>query len=85
MSEASVFDMVQLKPETSIDGKIIVEDGFVHFLAMKLKAWIQDEIVLLVPNTFDSEWMETKKTTCSGTSHKGVNKRRCPGLNLSVE
>lgn len=58
---------VQLKPEvyTTINDKIIVEDGFLYFFSMKLRALSQDDIVLLATNIFDSEWIEMSKKRLS--------------------
>lgn len=49
VSGASVSARVRLKPEIykTVDGKVIVEDEFLHFLAIKSRALSQDEIVLL--------------------------------------
>ena len=83
-SGAIAFPRVRLKPEVykTFDGKTIVEDELLHFLAMKIRTLSQDEIVLLAANSFDSEWIETSKKTlfelCPSTqrniSHKGAQK-----------
>lgn len=83
-SEAPGFVKVRLKPEIyrTTDGKVIVEDEFLHFLYVKLKTLSQDEIILLASNTFDSEWIEMSKkalfdlcdTSQRNVSHKGTNK-----------
>ncbi|KAK1880130.1 Sugar transporter ERD6-like 12 [Dissostichus eleginoides] len=74
----------RVKPEiyTTVDGKVIVEDELLNFLAVKIKTLSQDEIVLLAANTFDSEWIEASKkvlfelcpTTQRNVSHKGTHK-----------
>ncbi|CAM4574518.1 unnamed protein product [Leuciscus chuanchicus] len=45
----------------TIDGKTIVEDEFLNFLAVKIKTLSQDELVLLASNNFESEWIESSK------------------------
>ncbi|XDV25428.1 hypothetical protein PO909_029348 [Leuciscus waleckii] len=68
----------RLKPEIyrTIDGKVIVEDELLNFLAVKIKTLSQDEIVLLATNTFDSEAIEASKKVlfelCPGTSQRCV-------------
>ncbi|XP_071361528.1 uncharacterized protein [Trachinotus anak] len=49
------------KPEIykTIDGKVIVEDEFLHLLAVTIETLNQYEIVQLALNTFDSEWIES--------------------------
>lgn len=55
---APMFAKYRLKPEIyTIDGKVIVEDEFLHFLSVKIRTLNQDEIVLLAVNTFDTEWI----------------------------
>ncbi|XP_057695242.1 zinc finger protein 184-like [Corythoichthys intestinalis] len=83
-SGAPAFSRVRLKPEVfqTIDGKIIVEDELLHFLAMKIRTLSQDEIVILATNCFDSDWIEASKktlfelcpTTQQNVSHKGAQK-----------
>lgn len=48
------------KPEVyrTVDSKVIVEDELLNSLAVKSRTLSQDEIVLLVTNTFNSEWIE---------------------------
>ncbi len=72
------------KPEIyrTNDGRIVVEDEILNFLAVKMRIMTQDEIVTLAANTFDSEWIEASKRVlfevCSTTqrcvSHKGAQK-----------
>lgn len=65
-----------------MDGKIIVEDELLNFLAVKVRTLSQDEIVLLAANTFDSECIEASKkilfefcpTTQRNIAHKGAQK-----------
>ncbi|KAK9970037.1 hypothetical protein ABG768_028176 [Culter alburnus] len=74
----------RLKPEiyNTVDGKVIVEDEFLNFLAVKIKTLSQDEIVLLAAKMFDSDWIEASKkvlfelcpTTQQNVSHKGPQK-----------
>ncbi|XP_024152270.1 uncharacterized protein LOC112161417, partial [Oryzias melastigma] len=74
----------RLKPEIykTVDGKTIVEDELLHFLAVKVKTLSLDEIVLLAANTFDSDWIEASKkavfelcpTTQRNIAHKGAQK-----------
>ncbi len=81
---ASVLKRSRLKPEiyNTVDGKIIVEDEFLNFLAVKIKTLSQDEIVLLAAKTFNSDWIEASKkvlfelcpTTQRNVSHKGPQK-----------
>lgn len=82
---APAFKRRRLKPEIfkTEDGKVIVEDELLNFLAVKIKTLSQDEIVLLATNTFDSEAIEASKKVlfevCPGTSqrcvaHKGQNR-----------
>lgn len=58
---AQVFSRSPVKPEIykTVDGKIIVEDELLNFLAVKIKTLSQDETVLLATNTFDSKWTES--------------------------
>lgn len=60
---ASVLKRSRLKPEiyNTVDGKVIVEDEFINFLAVKIKTLCQNEIVLLAAKTFDSDWIEGLK------------------------
>ena len=59
-----------------------VEDELLHFLAIKIRALSQDEIVLLAASNFDSDWIEASKkmlfelcpTTQRNISHKGAQK-----------
>lgn len=62
-SVAPAFKRSRMKPEIykTVDGKVIVEDELLNFLAVKIKTLSQDEIVLLAANTFDSEWIESSK------------------------
>lgn len=72
------------KPEVyrSVDGKVIVKDELLNFLAVKSRTLSQDEIVLLAVNTFDSERIEASKKVlfelCPSSqlniSHKGAQK-----------
>lgn len=72
------------KPEIykTNDGKVIVEDELLNFLAGKMRIMTQDEITTLAANTFDSEWIEASKkvlfemcpTTQRCVSHKGAQK-----------
>lgn len=64
-SGAPAFARARLQPEVfkTVDGKVIVEDELLHFLAMKIKTLSQDEIVLLAANCFDSEWIGASKKT----------------------
>lgn len=82
---APAFKRRRLKPEIykTEEGKVIVEDELLNFLAVKIKTLSQDEIVLLATNTFDSEAIEASKKVlfevCTGTSqrqiaHKGQNR-----------
>lgn len=81
---ARIFSRLRLKPDIyrTMDGKIIVEDELLNFLAVKMKTMNQDEIVLLATNTFDSEWIESSKkvlfdvctTTQRNVAHKGSQK-----------
>lgn len=74
----------RLKPEVyrTVDGKVIVEDKLLNFLAVKSRTLSQDEIVLLAVNTFDSERIEVSKKVlfelCPSSqrniSHKGAQK-----------
>lgn len=54
---ASVFKRSRLKPDVynTVDGKVIVEEEFLNFLAVKSKTLSQDKIVLLAAKTFDSD------------------------------
>lgn len=58
------------------DGKIIVEDELLNFLAVKIKTLSQDEIVLLATKTFDLEAIEASKKVwfelCPGTTQRCV-------------
>ena len=45
----------------TVDGKIIVEDEFLNFLAIKIRTMTQDELVLMATNNFDSDWIESSK------------------------
>ncbi len=62
-SAAPDFSASWIKPEIykTVDGKVIVEDELLNFLAVKIKTLSQDEIILLATNTFDSEWIESSK------------------------
>lgn len=81
---ARIFSRLRLKPDIyrTMDGKIIVKDELLNFLAVKMKTMNQDEIVLLATNTFDSEWIESSKkvlfdlctTTQRNVAHKGSQK-----------
>ena len=82
---APAFKLRRLKPEIfkTDDGKVIVEDELLNFLAVKIKTLSQEEIVLLATNTFESEAIEASKKVlfevCPGTSqrcvaHKGQNR-----------
>ena len=72
------------KPEVykTDDGKIIVEDELLNFIAVKMRTLSHDEIVLLASNNFSSEWIEESKrvlfeicpTTQRCISHKGPQK-----------
>lgn len=75
----------RIKPDiyTTIDGKTIVEDELLSFLAVKLKTVPQEDIVLMAVNHFGSEWIESSKKVlfelCSSTglrcvAHKGQQK-----------
>ena len=75
----------RIKPEiyTTIDGKTIVEDELLSFLAVKRKTVPQDDIILMAVNHFGSEWIESSKKVlfelCPGTgqrcvAHKGQQK-----------
>ncbi|XP_069547329.1 uncharacterized protein [Brachyistius frenatus] len=78
---APVFSRSRMKPEIykTVDGKVIVEDELLNFLALKHRTLSQDEIVLVATNTFDSQWIETSKkvlfelcpTTEPRVSHEG--------------
>ena len=67
----------RVKPEiyTTVDGKVIVDDELLNFLAVKIKTLSQDEIVLLAANTFDSEWIESSNKVlfelCPTTQRNG--------------
>lgn len=54
-----VFGRSWLQPD--INGKVIVEDELLNFLADKIKTLSQEEIVLLAWMKFDSEWIESSK------------------------
>ena len=45
----------------TVDGKIIVEDEFLNFLAIKIRTMTQDKLVLMATNNFDSDWIESSK------------------------
>ena len=68
----------RIKPEiyTTIDGKTIVEDELLSFLAVKLKTVPQDDIILMAVNHFGSEWIESSKKVlfelCPGTGQRCV-------------
>ena len=53
----------RLKPTiyTTTEGRVIVEDEFLNFLAVKMKTMAQEEIVLIASSTFGSEWIEASK------------------------
>lgn len=75
---APTFKRSRLKPEIykTTDGRVIVEDELLHFLALKIKTLSQDEIVLLAMNTFESEGIEASKKVlfelCPTTSQRCV-------------
>lgn len=83
-SGAPVFARARLKPDIyeTVDGKVIVEDELLHFLAIKKRTLSQDEIILLAANNFNSHWIEASKkmlfelcpTTQRNISHKGAQK-----------
>lgn len=83
-SGAPVLARVRLKPDIykTTDGKVIVEDELLHFLAIKMRTLSQDEIVLLAANNFDSDWIEASKkvlfeicpTSQRNIVHKGAQK-----------
>lgn len=83
-SGAPVLARARLKPDIykTVDGKVIVEDELLHFLAIKIRTLSQDEIILLAANNFDSDWIEASKkmlfelcpTTQRNISHKGAQK-----------
>ena len=74
----------RLQPDIykTVDGKVIVEDELLNFLAVKIKTLSQDEIVLLAANKFDTEWIESSKkvlfelcsTSQRNVAHKGQQK-----------
>lgn len=78
------FKRSRIKPEVykTVEGKTVVEDELLNFLAIKIKTMTQDEIVVLAVNYFDSEWIEASKkllfelcpTTQRCVSHKGSQK-----------
>ena len=59
------------------DGKIIVEDELLNFLAIKMRTLAHDDIVVLTINSFSSEWIETSKKIlfelCPSTTHRCVS------------
>ena len=80
----AVLGRRRLQPEVykTVDGKVIVEDELLNFLAVKIKTLSQDEIVLLATSSFDSEWIESSKnvlfdvcnTKQRNVTHKGLHK-----------
>jgi len=66
----------------SADGKVIVEDMLLNFIAVKMRTLADDEIVLLASNNFSSELIEESKqlllemcmTSISCIKHKGFQK-----------
>ena len=83
-SGAPVLARARLNPVNykTVDGKVIVEDELLHFLAIKIRTLSQDEIILLAANNFNSDWIEASKkmlfelcpTTQRNISHKGAQK-----------
>ena len=68
----------RIKPEiyTTIDGKTIVEDELLSFLAVKLKTVPQNDIILMAANHFGSDWIESSKKVlfelCPGKGQRCV-------------
>ena len=64
------------------DGKVIVEDELLNFIAIKMRTLAQDEVVLIASSNFPSEWIEESKrllfelckTTVRNIKHKGPQK-----------
>lgn len=69
----------QTKPEVyrRTDGKIIVQDELLNFLAIKMRTLGQDDIVLLATNNLSSEWIESSKKllfeSCPNTTQRCVS------------
>ena len=85
---APVFKRSRSKPEIykTIDGRVIVEDELLNFLAVKIKTLSQDEIVLLATNTFDSAAIEASKKVlfelCPATTQRCIgHKGQCKDMN----
>ena len=84
MAAGQPFGRSRLQPDiyTTVDGKIIVEDELLNFLAAKIHTMCQDDIVLLAINNFDSERIEASKkvlfdlcpTKQRHITHKGQQK-----------
>lgn len=47
--------------DETVEGEIIVEEEFLHFLVVKLKTMSLDKIILVASNTFDSVWIEPSR------------------------
>ena len=81
---APTFSRSRIKPVVynTTDGKIIVEDELLNFLAVKIKTLSQDEIVVLATNNFGSESIEASKkvlfefcpSSQRNVTHKGQQK-----------
>ena len=85
---APVFKRSRSKPEIykTIDGRVIVEDELLNFLAVKIKTLSQDEIVLLATNTFDSAAIEASKKVlfelCPATTQRCIGHNgQCKDMN----
>ena len=69
------------KPEIyrTVDGKVVVEDELLNFLAIKIKSVSQDEIVLMAANAFGSEEIENSKNVlfelCSHAKSRNIAHR----------
>lgn len=74
---APTFKRSRLKPEIykTTDGRVIVEDELLNFLAVKIKSLIQDEIVLLATNTFNPRGLKPPRKFCLSSAplpHSGA-------------